>query len=207
MVALRTAPATQRIGIVPAASATLSEPFLLSTQIATLDWVSGGRGGWEVQVSTRADDAGYVGPRSVPPIAERHGEAADHVEVVRRLWDSWEDGAAIRDVARHRFIDADRVHQIDVSGRWFDVTGPSITPRPPQGQPIIAVAATDGASQRLAATSADIVFVAGADEPAVADRAHAVSEAAGAAGRDPAQLRLLAEVTVAIDADHGRARR
>ena len=59
-------------------------------------------------------------------------EAADFVEVVRRLWDSWEDDAEIRDVATGRFIDRDKLHYIDFEGPRFSVRGPSITPRPPK---------------------------------------------------------------------------
>ncbi|SHW59784.1 Putative FMNH2-utilizing oxygenase [Mycobacteroides abscessus subsp. abscessus] len=55
------------------------------------------------------------------------------MEVVRRLWDSWEDDAEIRDVATGRFIDRDKLHYIDFEGRFFSVKGPSITPRSPQG--------------------------------------------------------------------------
>ena len=86
-------------------------------------------------------------------------EAADFVEVVRRLWDSWEDDAEIRDAATGRFIDRDKLHYIDFEGRWFSVRGPSITPRPPQGQPIVCVLAHVDAAFRLAARSADVVFV------------------------------------------------
>ena len=71
-------------------------------------------------------------------VAEHFDEAADYVEVLRRLWDSWEDDAEIRDVATGRFIDRDKLHYIDFEGRWFAVKGPSITPRPPQGQPVVA---------------------------------------------------------------------
>ena len=53
--------------------------------------------------------------------------------MVRRLWDSWEDDAEIRDVATGRFIDRDKLHYIDFAGRYFRVKGPSITPAPAAG--------------------------------------------------------------------------
>jgi alkanesulfonate monooxygenase SsuD/methylene tetrahydromethanopterin reductase-like flavin-dependent oxidoreductase (luciferase family) len=81
------------------------------------------------------------------------------VEVLRRLWDSWEDDAEIRDVATGRFIDRDKLHYIDFEGRWFSVKGPSITPRPPQGQPVIAALGHASVPYRLIARSADIGFV------------------------------------------------
>jgi alkanesulfonate monooxygenase SsuD/methylene tetrahydromethanopterin reductase-like flavin-dependent oxidoreductase (luciferase family) len=61
---------------------------------------------------------------------ELYDGAVDYVEVVRRLWNRWEDDAEIRDVATGRFVDRDKLHYIDFIGRWFAV-GPSITPRPP----------------------------------------------------------------------------
>ncbi|GAA2795896.1 LLM class flavin-dependent oxidoreductase [Saccharopolyspora taberi] len=169
LIAARVAPRTSRIGIVPTAVVTHTEPFHISKAIATLDYVSNGRAGLRAQVTPRASEAAHFGRREFQPFsldrlggelaAELFGEAADYVEVVRRLWDSWEDDAEIRDVATGRFIDRDKLHYIDFEGRWFNVKGPSITPRPPQGQPPVAVLAHEEVVYRLAEQSADIVFV------------------------------------------------
>ena len=78
---------------------------------------------------------------------------------MRRLWDSWEDDAEIRDAATDRFLDAEKVHTVDFDGQWFSVRGPSITPRSPQGQPVIAALAHAEVPYRFAAASADLVFV------------------------------------------------
>ena len=108
-----------------------------------------GRAGWRVAGLRRAGGGRALRPPHDPatrtcvgddPAARRlvrdlFDEAGDAVEVVRRLWDSWEDDAEIRDVATGRFVDRDKLHYIDFEGRWFSVRGPSITPRPPQGQP------------------------------------------------------------------------
>ena len=149
LIAARTAPATRHIGFVPTAITAYTEPFHVSKAIATLDYVSTGRAGIRIQVGARADTAAHFGrqegprltDRGIDPdvqrqIAEHFDEAADYVEVLRRLWDSWEDDAEIRDVATGRFINRDKLHYIDFEGRWFSVKGPSITPRPPQGQPV-----------------------------------------------------------------------
>ena len=176
--AARVAPATRSIGLVPTAVVTHTEPFHLSKAIATLDYVSRGRAGIRVQVAPRAADGDHVGrryiadvdptdPTSGPArelITELFDEAADYVEVLRRLWDSWEDDAEIRDAATGRFIDRDKLHYTDFQGRFFSVKGPSITPRPPQGQPPVAAlahAAPAWADQpiRFAAGHADLVFL------------------------------------------------
>ena len=86
-------------------------------------------------------------------------EAADAVEVVRRLWDSWADDAVIKDAATGRFIDRDRLHYIDFAGEFFRVKGPSIVPRPPQGQPVVTALAHAPAAYEFASRSADVVFV------------------------------------------------
>lgn len=181
LIAARIAPRTRHIGLVPEIVVTHTEPFHVSKSVATLDYVSGGRAGWLPQVSASGGDNAHFGRRAIAP-AELLEEAADHVEVVRRLWDSWEDDAEIRDVATGRFIDRNKLHYIDFRGRWFDVKGPSITPRPPQGQPLVTAAATDPAEYRFAARSADVVFTPAADPDsagrAVADvRAHEDSAA------------------------------
>lgn len=106
----RVAPATHHIGLIPTAPATHNEPFHLSKSIATLDIVSGGRAGWQVTIADTEDEADAFGRTKVLPLQDLLDEAADSVEVVRRLWDSWEDDAEIRDVATGRFIDRDKLH-------------------------------------------------------------------------------------------------
>ncbi|WP_430998042.1 LLM class flavin-dependent oxidoreductase, partial [Klebsiella pneumoniae] len=143
------APTTRHLGFLPTAVVTHTEPFHLSKAIATLDYVSTGRAGVRVQVAARPDTAANFGRRELPPldrstaatgplVTELFDEAAEYVEVLRRLWDSWEDDAEIRDAATGRFVDVDKLHYVDVEGRHFSVRGPSITPRPPQGQPVVA---------------------------------------------------------------------
>jgi alkanesulfonate monooxygenase SsuD/methylene tetrahydromethanopterin reductase-like flavin-dependent oxidoreductase (luciferase family) len=205
MIACRVAPVTRHIGIVAMASTTVTEPFLLSTQIATLDYVSHGRAGWQVDVSTDPGAAGYVGPRAVPAAEARFDEAADHVEIVRRLWDSWDDDAEIRDAANQRFIDRERVHHIDYEAPGFSIRGPSITPRPPQGQPVVATVVDGDATRRLAASCSDVAFLAAADADGLRAHVDALRTVSAAAGRDPEQLRLLADVSVVLDADPGVA--
>jgi alkanesulfonate monooxygenase SsuD/methylene tetrahydromethanopterin reductase-like flavin-dependent oxidoreductase (luciferase family) len=158
LIASRVAPATRRIGLVPTATVTHTEPFHISKAIATLDYVSTGRAGWRVQISARASEADHFGRRTIPPdidLLELFDEAGDYVEVVRRLWDSWEDDAEIRDAATGRFIDRDKLHYIDFAGKRFSVKGPSITPRPPQGQPVVTALAHAELPYRFADRAVD----------------------------------------------------
>lgn len=209
------APLTSRIGLVPSVTVTHTEPFHVAKATATLDHTSRGRSGWQPRVSGRPAEAALVGRREVPEVtraellgatlppgfADLFTEAADVIEVVRRLWDSWEDGAEIRDVATRRFIDRDRLHHVDFAGRFFSVRGPSITPRPPQGQPVVAVLAHRAEPYRLAALGADLVHVTpgGPGLPdargVLADLGRAVDVAGGRA--EP--LRVFGDLVVALD--------
>ncbi|HEY4794581.1 MAG TPA: LLM class flavin-dependent oxidoreductase [Mycobacterium sp.] len=220
LVAARIAPRTSGIGLIPTATVTQTEPFHVSKSIATLDYVSTGRAGVRVQVSARYDVADHFGRRTLPrlspaaiadpaaqhQISEYFAEAADYVEVLRRLWDSWEDDAEIRDVATGRFVDRDKLHYIDFEGRWFSVKGPSITPRPPQGQPVVAALGHGAAAYQLIASSADVGFVTPHDAAEASDIAVEIGALQRAVGRGSDPVHVFGDVAVFLDDDASDAR-
>ncbi|MET8975679.1 LLM class flavin-dependent oxidoreductase [Streptomyces sp. NPDC004539] len=220
LIASRVAPLTRHIGLVPTTVATHTEPFHISKAIATLDYVSTGRAGLRVQITARPAEAAHFGRRTIPRIeaydesdpdtlalvTDLFDEAADHVEAVRRLWDSWEDDAEIRDAATGRFVDREKLHYIDFEGRHFSVKGPSITPRPPQGQPLVTALAHATVPYRLVARAADVGFVTPHDTDgarAIVQEIRAEQEAAGRAGRP---LHVFADLVVFLDDDPAEAR-
>jgi len=219
LIAARAAPATRHIGFVPTAITHHTEPFHLSKAIATLDYVSNGRAGIRVQVGARADTGAHFGRREVEPlrrdrltdpevqrlIIDRFDEAADYVEVLRRLWDSWEDDAEIRDVATGRFIDRDKLHYIDFEGRWFSVKGPSITPRPPQGQPVVAALGHNSAAYQLIARSADVGFVTPRDAAGAAAIVAEIRAEQARAGRAEETLHVFGDLVVFLDSSETAA--
>ncbi|MFJ9037336.1 LLM class flavin-dependent oxidoreductase [Streptomyces sp. NPDC102406] len=218
LLAARIAPLTRHIGLVPTAVVTHTEPFHLSKAIATLDYVSTGRAGLRVQISARPNEAAHFGRRTIPRIDPERlpeqwalasglfDEAADYVEVVRRLWDSWEDDAEIRDEATGRFVDRGKLHYIDFEGPHFSVKGPSITPRPPQGQPVVTALAHQTIPFRLVARQADIGYVT----PHDADEARAIVDEIRAeqreAGRAQEPLHVFGDLVVLLDEDPAAAR-
>ncbi|MCA4723072.1 LLM class flavin-dependent oxidoreductase [Mycolicibacterium fortuitum] len=201
LIASRVAPRTHHIGLVPTVITTYTEPFHASKAIATLDYVSTGRAGVRVQVASRRDAAAHFGRRHLPEdrtamSAELFAEADEYVEVLRRLWDSWEDDAEIRDVATGRFIDRNKLHYIDFEGVSFSVKGPSITPRPPQGQPIVAALGHVDPAYRLIAGSADVGFVT----PHSAEEVTAlVDTVAAPRPADAPAVRVFADLVVFLD--------
>ncbi len=131
------------------------------------------------------------------------------VEAVRRLWDSWEDDAEIRDAATGRFLDRDKVHHIGFEGRWFSVKGPSITPRGPQGQPPVVSLAHASLPYAFAAAASDVVTVTPHDREGAAAILGQVDAAVADAGRDRTErpLRVLADLLVVLDERPGAAAR
>jgi alkanesulfonate monooxygenase SsuD/methylene tetrahydromethanopterin reductase-like flavin-dependent oxidoreductase (luciferase family) len=212
LIAARVAPLTSHIGLVPTVTVTHTEPFHVSKSIATLDFVSTGRAGWRAQLSRPSEDA-HFGRRQTPLIrmkdfdapavqavvAERFAEAADHVEVVRRLWDSWEDDAEIRDVATGRFIDRDKLHYIDFEGKWFSVRGPSIVPRPPQGQPLVTALAHATLPYRFGARSCDVVYVTPHDATSARAITQEIRAEQVSAGRANETVHVFGDLVVFLD--------
>ncbi|TSB31969.1 LLM class flavin-dependent oxidoreductase [Streptomyces sp. NBC_01525] len=199
----RVAPATARIGLVPTVTTTHTEPFHVATSIATLDWVSGGRAGWQPEVSLSAAEAALFGRRPAPAPDAAWREAGEVAEVAARLWDSWEDDAEIRDRAGGRFIDRDKLHYADYAGEFFSVRGPSIVPRPPQGRPPVVIDATgsgpEGATVRqVAAAHADVALVRAQDPGTASAARDDLRSRARALGRDPDRLLVLASVEIEL---------
>jgi alkanesulfonate monooxygenase SsuD/methylene tetrahydromethanopterin reductase-like flavin-dependent oxidoreductase (luciferase family) len=220
LVAAFLAPLTSRIGLVPTVITTHTEPFHVASALATLDHDSRGRAGWRVQTSVRPDEAGHVGRRTVPGldpdaldgpeaqalVDELFAEAADAVEVVRRLWDSWEDDAEIRDDTANKFLDRAKLHHVDFVGEHFSVRGPSIVPRPPQGQPLVLALGHGPQPYRLAARAADVLCVTPHDDREIASISEQVRTAEREVGRTGPPLTVLADLVVVLADTEDEAR-
>ncbi|MEV4871096.1 LLM class flavin-dependent oxidoreductase [Streptomyces syringium] len=197
----RVAPATRRIGLVPTVTTTYTEPFHVSSAVATLDWVSRGRAGWSVGVCADGAEARHFGLRSALPAAELWREAEAVADVVTRLWDSREDGAEVRDAATGQCADRDKLHRVDFESPRFSVRGPAVVPRPPQGRPVVAVDATDPLPRAAAARHADVAFIRTRNAcglRAVRAAADDLRRRVRAEGRDPARTVVLASLSVAL---------
>lgn len=205
LVAARLAPRSEGVGLVPTVTTTHTEPFHVSKALATIDHASHGRAGWQVAVSTGADDAAHVGRRQAPDAAAAWAEAAEAIDVVSRLWDSWEDDAEIRDVETGRFVDRDKLHYVDHDGVHFAVKGPSITPRPPQGHPVVVVRGDSDAALAVAAEHADVVRVRATTLEEARALREQVRSAAADHGRDPDEVIVLVDLYAVIGPDRASA--
>ncbi|WP_084545070.1 LLM class flavin-dependent oxidoreductase [Derxia gummosa] len=176
---------TSRIGLVGTLTTSYSEPFNVARQFGSLDLISHGRAGWNVVTTGLEGAAGNYGRERHYDHGERYRRAAEHLGVVRGLWDSYEDDAFPRDKAAGRFLDPSRQHALGHRGEFYSVAGPLNISRSAQGQPVIFQAGSSDAGRDLAARTADAIFsMPESFDEAVAFRAD-IRRRAEAAGRDP----------------------
>ena len=153
---------TNHVGLVGTISTSYSEPFNVARQLASLDLISNGRAGWNV-VTTPLESTALNFNKKIedhPSHPERYEIAKEYLDVVKGLWDSWEDDAFIADIEKDLFFDKDKLHVLDYKGKYFNVHGPLNIQRSIQGQPVIFQAGSSPAGIALAARDADAVFSA-----------------------------------------------
>jgi len=91
----------------------MANPVVLAEEVATLDWITGGRFVLAVGMGYRPEEFEAVGAKQ----SERVGRMVEGIELVRRLW---------------------REDRVTHRGRYWQVTdaGPSLKPKQPGGPPI-----------------------------------------------------------------------
>ncbi len=149
---------TTHLGLVGTLSTSYSEPFTVARQFASLDHLSNGRAGWNVVTSPLEGSAKNFSRDKHPEHALRYRIADEYLDVVKGLWDSWEEDAFIRDKASGKFFAADKLHALNHHGDFFKVAGPLNIGRTPQGRPIVFQAGASDDGKKLAARHADAIF-------------------------------------------------
>lgn len=151
---------TKHIGFVATASTTYEDPYLLARKFASLDHLSKGRAAWNV-VTTGAETVhGNFGLDKHPDPELRYERAHEFLDVVKGLWDSFEDDAFIRDAASGVYFDPAKLHKLNHVGKFLKVEGPLNIERPPQGHPVIVQAGSSEPGRELAAATAEAIFTA-----------------------------------------------
>jgi len=199
------AAATTRIGVIGTASTSYNEPFNIARRFATLDHVSAGRAGWNVVTTADLGSARNFGREAVPDHAERYARAAEFTEVVKALWDSWEDDAFIGDKSSGHFVDTNKIHPIAHRGKYFDIQGPLNLPRSPQGHPVLVQAGGSSDGRDLAARYAEVVFSASQSFEESLAYGHELKTRAASYGRQA--VKVLAGLTTIIGATETEALR
>jgi N-acetyl-S-(2-succino)cysteine monooxygenase len=201
---------TDHVGLIGTGSTTYNKPWELARRFATLDHLSGGRAGWNIVTTVTPLAAANFGEPVHPDHADRYARAHEFVEVVLRVWDSWDDDAVIGDRERGVWADRSKLHAPHFHGEHYDVEGVQPFPRSPQGHPVLVLAGQSGAGVGLAARYAEMAFSGPPSlEAAVSFRADLHAQAA-ALGRDPDLLLVLPALMVTLGSTeaeaHSRAR-
>jgi FMN-dependent oxidoreductase (nitrilotriacetate monooxygenase family) len=185
------ATATQNIGLVGTLTVSYSEPYTVARQFASLDHISKGRAGWNVVTSWLSGSADNYGKPTHPPHEVRYRIAAEHLETVQGLWDSWEDDALTRDKASGQFFDPSKLHTLNHKGDFFSVRGPLNISRSPQGQPVIFQAGASEDGRNFSARYADAFFTENSSFEASQAYYADIKRRAAAFGRVPERLNVL----------------
>ncbi|OUL21468.1 nitrilotriacetate monooxygenase [Nostoc sp. T09] len=151
---------TENIGLTATVSTTYNEPFHLARKFASLDHLSGGRAGWNLVTSATEAEALNFNREKHMEHTLRYERAREFVEVVTKLWDSWEDDAFLRDQESGIYFDSDKLHIPNHKGEHFSVRGPLNVARPVQGYPVIIQAGSSEDGKNLAAQTAEVIFTA-----------------------------------------------
>lgn len=148
---------TEKIGLVGTVSTSHNEPYNVARLFASLDQLSEGRVAWNVVTSESTKDFGNGQPLTH---GKRYERAEEFVDVLKKLWNSWEDDALVYDQESGRATDASKVHPINHEGEWFSVQGPLSISGSQQGHSVIVQAGSSESGKELAARTAEVVFTA-----------------------------------------------
>ncbi|MER9832283.1 LLM class flavin-dependent oxidoreductase [Mesorhizobium sp. M0134] len=182
---------TQDIGLVATATTTYYQPYHLARMFASLDHLSRGRAAWNIVTSFSNLEAQNFGEKELPHHDARYARAREFVEVVKALWDTWQDDAFIRDKQSGIYADTAKLHLLNHRGNHFSVRGPLNIARPPQGYPVLVQAGASDAGIAFAAEVAEAVFTA---EPSLENGKRyyaALKEKARALGREDDQVLVM----------------
>lgn len=151
---------TKNIGLVATATTTYNEPFHIARKLLSTDHLNGGRTGWNVVTSYYQTEASNFSMQNHLDHSFRYQRAGEFVDIVKGLWDSWEDGAIRSDKDSGKYFDENKLHALNYEGEYFSVKGPLNSSRSPQERPIIVQAGSSDAGINLASRTADVIFTA-----------------------------------------------
>lgn len=197
---------TSHIGLVATASTTYNEPFHIARKYASIDQISGGRAGWNVVTSWSDAEARNFSREKHLDYATRYDRAAEFVEVVKGLWDSWDQDAFLHDKATGVFFDPAKLHALNHKGRHFQMAGPLSVARTPQGRPVLVQAGASEQGIDIAAEHADVVYSAPQFIPAAKSYYDTLKGRLAGHGRAPTDLLILPGVTPFIGRTRQEAR-
>jgi FMN-dependent oxidoreductase (nitrilotriacetate monooxygenase family) len=195
---------TERIGLTGTINTTFNEPFEVARQFATLDHLSGGRGGWNIVTSSDSFTGANFRRGGFLDHADRYLRAEEFLAVTRQFWDGWQVDAVLADIESGTYVNPSGIRAIKHSGPQFDVRGFATLPTGPQGHPVLLQAGDSDVGRAFGARHADALFTL---HSSLQDGQRYYADVKGRAasyGRDPNQLKVFPAATFVLgdtDAD------
>jgi FMN-dependent oxidoreductase (nitrilotriacetate monooxygenase family) len=197
---------TSRIGLIATVSTTYNEPFHVARKFASLDHLSHGRAGWNLVTSANPAEAANFGSEPHADHADRYARASEFIEVVNKLWDSWDPDAVLADQGSGTYADRRRIRDVEHRGERFAVQGPLNTPRSPQGRPLLVQAGSSATGKDFAARYAEAVFTAQQTLQEGQDFYADLKRRVALVGRDPDLVKVLPGICPIIGSTESEAR-
>jgi len=197
---------TTKIGLVATVSTSFNEPFNVARRFASLDHLCGGRAGWNIVTSFATAESRLFGQNELLTPAERYERAHEFVDVVKRLWDTWDDDAITIDKQNGLFFDAKKLHPVKHAGKHYKVDGLLNIPRSPQGWPVLVQAGQSEDGRDLASSVAEVIFTIQRDKEEAKSFRADIKARAVKFGRDPAHALVLPGVMPIVGRDRQEAR-
>lgn len=180
---------TDKIGLIGTQSTTFNEPYHVARQFASLDMLSGGRAGWNVVTSNNGNE--NFGLEEMPLPEERYRRATEFVEVVKKLWDSWDADAIVNDKAQSLWVDNDRIRNVNHRGELFAVEGPLAIPRSPQEWPVLVQAGQSPSGIELGSSIADLIYTVQPNKANAVEWYTMYKDKVRKKGRDPEKVKIM----------------
>ena len=199
--------ATSHIGLIGTISSSYNAPWNIARRFASLDIISGGRAGINIVTTADRTAAFNFGSEAAAEHATRYDRAVEFTDVLKALWNSWQDDALVGDKATGVFIDRARVNPAHHHGRYFQVQGALNVPRSRQGHPVILQAGGSEDGLELAARHAEAVFTAAHTPEDSLTYAHRLRARAEALGRPPGSVLVLPGLVTIIGGTETEAQR
>jgi FMN-dependent oxidoreductase (nitrilotriacetate monooxygenase family) len=197
---------TTKIGLVCTASTSWNAPYHIARKFASLDHISGGRAAWNVVTSGNDAESQNFGVDHAYAHADRYDRAHEVVEIVKGLWDSFDDDAFVRDAESGLFFEPGKMHELNHKSERFSVKGPLNVSRPPQGYPVIIQAGASDAGKELAGATAEAIFSPHLNFESAKEYYDDVKARMVKFGRDPAHCKILPGLSIHVRPTEAEAR-
>jgi FMN-dependent oxidoreductase (nitrilotriacetate monooxygenase family) len=148
---------TEHLGLVVTRSTSAATPYDMVRSLSTLDYVSGGRVGWNIVTGhLRAEHRSHGLVQNAHD--DRYDRAQEYLQICHALWDGFEPDAVKFNRETGVFADPTKVHRVDFEGKYLRINAvPPVLPSA-QGKPVLFQAGSSSRGQDFAILNSEAVF-------------------------------------------------